>query len=74
VLPPLRSVFDCPYVRLTAKGWDCGWCGKTFSGKHSTGALCHVTKVLNKEIGLCQATVPVRYLKRYKAIFEELSE
>ena len=33
VLPPIKSIFDCPYIVKTVvndgkPGWDCLWCGK----------------------------------------------
>ena len=61
LLPPLKSVFECGYVNLTPSGWECMWCGKTFVGRHSTRALCHVMKLKKNDVGVCSAAIPVKY-------------
>ena len=66
--PPLSSVFDCAYVHQTPSGWECRWCGKSFSGKHATRALNHVLKVSKNDVGVCSAAIPDMYLKRYEAL------
>jgi hypothetical protein len=43
-LPSLRSVFDCPYIKIKSvndgkDGWECGWCGKFFAPRHASRAL-----------------------------------
>ena len=73
-LPPLKTVFDCPYVKLTLTGWECGWCGKSFLGKHSTRALNHVMKMAKNDVGVCQAVIPDNYLQRYQALSLLLSQ
>ena len=50
----LNSVFDCPKVeenvlREGRIGWRCHWCGKWFSGRHSTRALMHVLRTKLKK-------------------------
>ncbi len=43
-LPPLRSVFDCSYIKIRVvndgkDGWECDWCGKHFAPRHASRAL-----------------------------------
>jgi hypothetical protein len=70
----LRIVFDCAYVNQTPLGWECTWCGKSFVGRHSTRALCHVLKMSKNNVGVCRGTIPDNYLKRYKALSLRLSQ
>ena len=54
-LPPIKSIFDCPYVVKMVlndgkPGWDCLWCGKNFAPRHSTRALHHVLKIKKGDI------------------------
>ena len=79
VLPPIKSIFDCPYIVKTVVndgklGWDCLWCGKKFSPRHSTRALRHVLKINKSDIIVCSAAIPSQYVNRYKALFENFSE
>jgi hypothetical protein len=74
LLPPLKSVFQCAYVNQTQSGWECTWCGKSFVGRHSTRALHHVMKMTRNDVGVCSAAIPENYLKRYKALFQSLSQ
>ena len=66
VLPPIKSIFDCPYVVKMIlndgrPGWDCLWCGKRFSPRHSTRALCHVLKIKKGDIAVCTAAISDQY-------------
>ncbi len=74
LLPPLKSVFQCGYVHQTQSGWECMWCGKSFVGRHSTRALHHVMKMTKNDVGVCSAAIPEKYLKRYEALFQCLSQ
>jgi hypothetical protein len=74
LLPPLKSVFQCGYVHQTQSGWECMWCGKSFVGRHSTRALHHVMKMTKNDVGVCSAAIPDKYLKRYEALFQCLSQ
>ena len=55
----LNSVFDWPKVEENVVkdgriGWRCHWCGKWFSGRHSTRALMHVLRTkVKKGIASC---------------------
>ena len=74
VLPPIKSIFDCPYVVKMIlndgrPGWDCLWCGKRFSPRHSTRALCHVLKIKKGDIAVCTAAISDQYHDRYKVLF-----
>ena len=74
LLPPLKLVFDCGYVNQMPSGRECMWCGKSFVGRHSTRALHHVMKMSKNDVGVCSAAIPMKYLKRYEALFECLSQ
>ena len=59
----LNSVFECPKVKENMVkdgriGWRCHWCGKWFSGRHATRALCHVTRAKMKK-GIASCTGPI---------------
>ena len=59
----LNSVFQCPKVEenVLKNGridWTCHWCGKWFSGRHATRALCHVTRAKMKK-GIAACTGPI---------------
>ena len=59
----LNSVFQCPKVEEGALkdgriGWTCHWCGKWFSRRHATRALCHVTRAkMKKSIAPCTGPI-----------------
>ena len=74
ILGPLMSIFQCGYVNQTQSGWECMWCGKSFVGRHSTRALNHVMKMTKNDVGVCSAVIPDKYLNRYKALFQCLSQ
>jgi hypothetical protein len=50
------------------------WGGKKFAPRHSTRALRHVLKIKKNNVGVCTAVIPDQYVKRYQALFEELSQ
>ena len=79
VLPPIKSIFDCPYVVKTIlndgrPGWDCLWCGKRFSPRHSTRALRHVLKIKKGNIAVCTAAISDQYRDQYKVLFNNFSD
>ena len=59
----LNSVFECLKVKGNLVkdgriGWRCHWCGKWFSERHATCALCHVTRAKMKK-GIAPCTGPI---------------
>ncbi len=74
-LPPLKSVFDCKHLQLRTvndgkHGWECEWCGKIFSPRHTSRAPRHVLKIKKGNIALWKATIPNRYRERYLALLD----
>jgi hypothetical protein len=73
-LPPLRSVFDCSYIKIRVvkdgkDGWECGWCSNSFAQRYASRALRHVLKIKKSNGAICKATIPNRFLMRYLALF-----
>ena len=59
----LNSAFECPKVEENVVkddriGWRCQWCGKWFSGRHATRALCNGTRAKMKK-GIAPCTGPI---------------
>jgi hypothetical protein len=74
-LPLLKSVFHCHYITTNIvndgkDGWECVWCGKIFSPRHASRALCHVLKIKKADIAVCKAAIPDRYLARYQGLYD----
>ena len=64
-LPPLTSIFHCSMIKESSTNsqngkicWLCKWCGKTFSPRHQSRALCHVLKIRGGDIAICIARIP----------------
>jgi len=63
-LPPLTSIFHCSMIKESSNSqtgkicWLCKWCGKTFSPRHQSRALCHMLK---GDIAMCIARIPKFY-------------
>lgn len=66
-LPPLTSIFHCSMIEESTNSqngkicWLCKWCGKTFSPRHQSRALCHVLKIRGGDIAICIARIPKFY-------------
>ena len=76
-LPPLTSIFHCSMIEESTNSqngkicWLCKWCGKTFSPRHQSRALCHVLKIRGGDIGICIARIPKFYEDRYRALYDK---
>jgi hypothetical protein len=51
--------------------WLCKWCGKTFSPRHQSWALCHVLKIRGGDIAICIARIPKFNEDRYRALYDK---
>jgi hypothetical protein len=52
----------------------CKWCGKTFSPRHQSRALCHVLKIRGGDIAICIARIPKFNEDRYSALYDKSKE
>jgi hypothetical protein len=72
-LIPLKSIFHCSMIEESTNSqngkicWLCKWCGKMFSPRHQSRALCHVLKIRCGDIAICIARIPKFYKDRYQA-------
>jgi hypothetical protein len=71
----LRSVFDCPYIKIKTvndgkDGWECGWCGKNFAPRHASRTLQYVLKIKRGNIAVCKGAILDKFQKRYQALFD----
>ncbi len=79
-LLPLTSIFNCPFIEESAnietgkKDWLCRWCGKTFSPRHHSRAICHVLKIKLGDIAICPSSIPKEYEDRYRALYPRSTE
>jgi hypothetical protein len=79
-LLPLTSIFYCPFIKESdniktrKKGWLCKWCGKTFSPRHNSRAICHVLKINLGDIAICTSSIPKEYEDRYRALYARNTE
>ena len=66
-LPPLTNIFHCSMIEESTNSqngkicWLRKWCGKTFSPRHQSQALCHVLKIRCGDIAICIARIPKFY-------------
>jgi hypothetical protein len=79
-LLPLTSIFHCPFIKESAnsqnrkKGWLCKWCGKMFSPRHHSRAICHVLKIKLGDIAICTSSIPKKYEDRYHVLYARSTE
>ena len=70
-LAVLTCIYQCPKVKEGVVqggkvGWVCHRCGKYFSGRHPTRALCHVTRSKIKiNIAPCSGNIDPESSQRY---------
>jgi hypothetical protein len=74
-LPSLKSVFDCPYIKIKTVNdgkdrWECGWCGKICAPRHASRALWHVLKIKRGDIAVCKVSVLDKFQTRYQALYD----
>jgi hypothetical protein len=78
-LPPLTSIFHCSMIEESSTNtskicWLCKWCGKTFSPRHQSRALCHVLKIRGGDIAICIARIPKFNEDRYRSLYDKSKE
>lgn len=74
---PLRSIWDCEFLKKSHNFWQCLWCKKSFSGlPNASRALNHLLRIKgakSSSVSPCTARIPPKYIRQYQDLRTRLS-